>query len=388
MSSRYTLALVIGIFWGFFPSPAPAQGKPPRADKKAEEKEKEEKARGLFEEAEAHYNIGEYEVALEGYKEAYLLSKKPALLFNMGQCYRKLERYEEALTTYRSYLREVPNSPIREEVEQHIAEAEGKLAEKSYARVVITSSPPGAQIHRGGPSATVIGETPLTIEKLEAGEYHFTLTLEGYEPWAIDLNAQGGREYIIPEVKLLPVGSEAPSSRTGREGELTPDDVIPADPDSPFVNQKRYLGVEGIPAAFVSVAGNASKAMPGLGVSYVWLRPTKRTNIGIRATLAGNGDDAMLTLGVPFRWRKSFQKWKRLRLEPTVEAGLMGLRLNEDLGGVFAQIRPDFLFHLGGKNLLLVRPVAVSVVALSRGNSNPEGGIHLDFLSFGYARMF
>src|SRR5262245_50959307 len=86
-----------------------------------------EKAADRFEQREAHYNIQEYEEALAGYKEAYLLSKEPALLFNIGQCYRHLDRVEEALKSYRAFLREVPDTAVRPGVEKIIAELEARL---------------------------------------------------------------------------------------------------------------------------------------------------------------------------------------------------------------------------------------------------------------------
>jgi tetratricopeptide (TPR) repeat protein len=87
-------------------------------------------AKARFNEAEVFYRIGEYAKALEGYKEAYLLAKKPAILFNMAQCYRYLKSYEEALRTYQIFLLDDPNTPIREEVEESIAELKAIIAQE------------------------------------------------------------------------------------------------------------------------------------------------------------------------------------------------------------------------------------------------------------------
>src|SRR5262249_8335044 len=69
------------------------------------------KAVARFSEAEARYRAGQYEEALAGYKDAYILSREPDLLINVGQCLYHLGRYEEALRTYRIYLHDVPESP-------------------------------------------------------------------------------------------------------------------------------------------------------------------------------------------------------------------------------------------------------------------------------------
>ena len=86
--------------------------------------EQMEKAAILFEAAEKNYKVGDYEKALEGYKEAYVLSGEADLLFNIGQCQRKLGRNEEALRTYKNFLQERPDTPIKADVEVIIRELE------------------------------------------------------------------------------------------------------------------------------------------------------------------------------------------------------------------------------------------------------------------------
>jgi tetratricopeptide (TPR) repeat protein len=140
---RLTLVTVLVASLAAPAAPVIAKGKPKPASK--EEKEKKAKVEALFQEAEANYRTGDYEQALAGYKEAYELSKKPSLLFNLGQCYRMLKRYDEALFAYRLYLHDVPSSPVADSVKARIKEleeeqqrakeeAERKLAEAEKAR--------------------------------------------------------------------------------------------------------------------------------------------------------------------------------------------------------------------------------------------------------------
>ena len=88
------------------------------------------KAKARFDEAEGFYRVGDYARALEGYKEAYLLARKPAILFNMAQCYRYLKEHEDALRTYQLFLSDDPNTPVREEVEGIIAALEATIAQQ------------------------------------------------------------------------------------------------------------------------------------------------------------------------------------------------------------------------------------------------------------------
>ena len=101
--------------------------------------EEMKKAEELFIEAERLYKAGDYQKALDGYKQAYFLTEIPDFLYNMAQCQRQLESYEAALDLYRSYLREVPGSPIQKQVEGIIVELE-PLAKEQKKKASATQS--------------------------------------------------------------------------------------------------------------------------------------------------------------------------------------------------------------------------------------------------------
>jgi len=88
------------------------------------------RAKLLSEEAAKQFDLGEFDMALQSYKEAYLNRPDPVFLFNIGQCHRRKGDYEEAAAAYRSYLRKKPDAPNREAVEQLIAETERAVAQK------------------------------------------------------------------------------------------------------------------------------------------------------------------------------------------------------------------------------------------------------------------
>ncbi|MHB8417245.1 MAG: hypothetical protein ACYDCL_04155 [Myxococcales bacterium] len=68
------------------------------------------------------YNVRDFEGSLRDAKQAYALSGLPALLFNLGQCYRALGQWREAEFSYRGYLREKKDAPNRKEVLALIAQ--------------------------------------------------------------------------------------------------------------------------------------------------------------------------------------------------------------------------------------------------------------------------
>jgi tetratricopeptide (TPR) repeat protein len=102
------------------------------------------KAQQIFNEGELLYNVREFDQALKKYKEAYLLSAAPELLFNIGQCYRNIGQYQEAIGSYRSFLRARPESPNRAQVEQLITDLEAKLKESPTAEPKTKATAPTA----------------------------------------------------------------------------------------------------------------------------------------------------------------------------------------------------------------------------------------------------
>jgi tetratricopeptide (TPR) repeat protein len=65
-----------------------------------------EKAKALYDEGLRHYNVAEYDAAIAAWKQAYVLSKRPLLLFNIGQAYRLAGDCPQALAFYENYRRE------------------------------------------------------------------------------------------------------------------------------------------------------------------------------------------------------------------------------------------------------------------------------------------
>lgn len=76
-----------------------------------------EAAKAAYRRWTQHYNLNELPQALEAFKEAYRHFEEPSILFNIGQCQRRLGRNEEAIQSFRAYLRENKTAPNREEVE-------------------------------------------------------------------------------------------------------------------------------------------------------------------------------------------------------------------------------------------------------------------------------
>jgi tetratricopeptide (TPR) repeat protein len=98
------------------------------AQPKPKDPKTREEAAKLFNQGEAHFKLGDYDKALESYKQSYVLTQEPLLLFNIGQCYRNMKQYEKALESYELLLREAPNTSQRSLVESQIEEVKKEMA--------------------------------------------------------------------------------------------------------------------------------------------------------------------------------------------------------------------------------------------------------------------
>ena len=100
-------------------------------------------AKEAFKRALQHYNLGDFKDALEGFKEAYLDYPDPSFLFNIGQCQRQLGLKQEALLSYRAYLREAVQPRNHDEVQNLIRNLEQSIRDEELAR---HGKPEGAMI--------------------------------------------------------------------------------------------------------------------------------------------------------------------------------------------------------------------------------------------------
>src|SRR5712675_592441 len=85
----------------FASSPAVAQN--PAVLKAAKDQ-----VRALYERGTAEYRLGYFDKAAALYEEAYRVLPDPALLYNIGQAYRKAGQSDKALVGYRSFVRTAP----------------------------------------------------------------------------------------------------------------------------------------------------------------------------------------------------------------------------------------------------------------------------------------
>lgn len=156
------------------PAPAPggdAQATPPAPPAGTPDEEKKAKAKAAYEKGLGHYNLGEFDLAITAFKEAYAISNAPGLLFNVAQSYRLKKDYEQASYFYTTYLRLKPEAANRADVEDRLQEMEKMIEEQKK----LQNSPPSGTLSPDGtvsskePTVTVNVNQPAAAPAPEGG---------------------------------------------------------------------------------------------------------------------------------------------------------------------------------------------------------------------------
>jgi len=102
-------------------------------------------AREFYQSATSHYNLSEWQSALDDFREAYRLKPDSAFLFNIAQCHRQLGHYREAANFYRAYRREGGTNDVEHLItEMDDAAQKQRDREEAADREKAANTPPTA----------------------------------------------------------------------------------------------------------------------------------------------------------------------------------------------------------------------------------------------------
>src|SRR5687767_7720831 len=115
------LVLAIVLLWANDVAGAPPEDAPAPPDSADDGRKIEpaavERARALADAANEHYAAGRYRLAVPLLREAYELTARPALLFNLAQSHRRAGDCAQALDSYRQYLARGHDPQLRRKAE-------------------------------------------------------------------------------------------------------------------------------------------------------------------------------------------------------------------------------------------------------------------------------
>ena len=112
------------------------------------------RARQLYENGAILYDEGRYEDAIVAWQEAWILSERPLLLYNIANAQERLGLWREALETLNRY-RAFARPEERERLDRRINNLERRLAEDGAPVAAIPSPEPAAS------SAPVVEDQPI-----------------------------------------------------------------------------------------------------------------------------------------------------------------------------------------------------------------------------------
>ena len=112
------------------------------------------RARTHFEAGRALFHLGNYTESVREFAAGYQLAPRPLFLFNLGQCYRKLDDLTKAREMYQRYLRDAPPSdPERVEAQDELVEIDKLIAARP-------SPPPPVKTTKAEPLPRVAQPAP------------------------------------------------------------------------------------------------------------------------------------------------------------------------------------------------------------------------------------
>jgi tetratricopeptide (TPR) repeat protein len=94
---------------------------PPNEDEQVRDEPNLERAMAAFERGSENYNKANYKDALRDFLEAASLYASPDFQYNIGLCYEKLDKPEEAIAAFETYLKTKPDAADRANVEDRVA---------------------------------------------------------------------------------------------------------------------------------------------------------------------------------------------------------------------------------------------------------------------------
>ncbi len=83
-------------------------------------------AKRHYERGEKLFALGKFDQALDQYQQAFDAKPLGDFLYNIGQCYRNLADYSQAIFSFKKYLKLKPDADDRDKVEKLIEELEEK----------------------------------------------------------------------------------------------------------------------------------------------------------------------------------------------------------------------------------------------------------------------
>jgi tetratricopeptide (TPR) repeat protein len=168
----------------------------------------DQEARDLFRLGKQAFDEGRYERALKYFKDAYDLSGRAALQFNIGTVLDRLRRDREAIEAYQSYLTQTPDATNRSAVEERVRWLQD--AQSKPAAVESTPSQPPASAVQPAATAPSLPAAPPPQAAASTPQASAAPPPEAEPP--VPSPAETARAAVASEPAGAPARDSAPAS--------------------------------------------------------------------------------------------------------------------------------------------------------------------------------
>lgn len=121
----------------------------------------DQRAKELYENGAVLYEEGRYEDAIEAWQEAYRLSKRPLLLFNIANAQERIGLWRDALETLNRY-RAFATAGERDVLDRRMNNIERRVAEQEAAEAAARQAEEAERQQEEEEAASATSEAPLT----------------------------------------------------------------------------------------------------------------------------------------------------------------------------------------------------------------------------------
>lgn len=117
-------------------------------------------ARTLFQLGQSAFDDGRYQAALDYFQQAYDLSHRPQLLYNIGQAADRLRLDRRALEAFESFLRDAPESPQHTPTRARVEVLRAAVEQAEARERAAAEAPTPAQTAAAAPVAVAQPDAP------------------------------------------------------------------------------------------------------------------------------------------------------------------------------------------------------------------------------------
>lgn len=238
-----------------------------------------QKAATLYDRGKRHFDIAEYAAAIAAWKEAYLLSSEPLLLFNIAQAHRLAGDCAQANRFYLNYKRVQPRPPNQAELDSAMAKCAG-VAPATGDGGQTTITPPVVE-----PPPSVVEPPPETVPPQREATPE-TVEVDQGRTWRLSglaIGAAGGVAGAIAIVYAVRASEKA-------------DDIASLPPGTQWTKELDDAQADGQSAQTRSRVFGVISVAALIGGAALYYYGHTRSNVKVDVAVAPRGDaKVMLT---------------------------------------------------------------------------------------------